>query len=387
MPRRRDTPTIPAARRRAGPATGIGTGIAAPLLAWYDRHHRSLPWRSPPGRPPMDPYRVWLSEIMLQQTTVPAVIPYFGKFLARWPGVHDLAAAPVDEVMEAWAGLGYYARARNLHKCAIAVSTRLGGRFPDTVEELLELPGIGAYTAAAIAAIAFDRRAAVLDGNVERVLARLFAVETPLPQAKPALRALAEQVTPAQRPGDFAQAMMDLGATICAPRNPDCRLCPLQALCDGRKRGIAGDLPRKAAKAARPVRHAVAFLLQRDDGAVLLRRRPPRGLLGGMLEIPSTPWRDQPWTAADSAGHAPAPAGWTALDGSAMHVFTHFALAITAMHGRIGRTAAAKVDGLWQQPQDAVLPTVMRKMLGLLPPAAAAPVRSTRNPRRGQARS
>lgn len=359
--------------------------IAAPLLKWYDRHHRSLPWRSPPGAAPMDPYRVWLSEIMLQQTTVPAVIPYFGKFLARWPSIHDLAAAPVEDVMEAWAGLGYYARARNLHKCARAVSEKLGGVFPDSVEGLLELPGIGAYTAAAIAAIAFDKPAAVMDGNIERVLARVFAVETPLPQAKPELRALAERVTPQKRPGDFAQGMMDLGATICTPKTPDCPLCPLRKSCTAYERGIAADLPRKAAKTARPVRHTIAFLLQREDGAVLLRRRPPTGLLGGMLEVPSAPWRDTPWHNGEAIAHAPLPLDWQPVDGAAEHVFTHFALKIAALHGRVDARAAAKLDGQWQQPHAAALPTVMKKMLGLLP--TGDDVRSTKNPRRGRARS
>lgn len=379
MPQRQALPKVaamPAARR---------IDIAAPLLKWYDRHHRSLPWRSPPGAAPMDPYRVWLSEIMLQQTTVPAVIPYFGKFLARWPGVHDLAAAPVEEVMEAWAGLGYYARARNLHKCAKAVSGKLGGVFPDTVEGLLELPGIGAYTAAAIAAIAFDKPAAVMDGNIERVLARVFAVETPLPQAKPELRVLAERVTPQKRPGDFAQGMMDLGATICTPKTPDCQLCPLRKLCAAHERGIAAELPRRAAKAARPVRHTIAFLLQREDGAVLLRRRPPQGLLGGMLEVPSAPWRDTPWRSGEALAHAPLAIEWQEAAGAAEHVFTHFALKIAALHGRIDARAAAKIDGHWQQPREAALPTVMKKMLGLLPAGDA--VRSRRNPRRGQARS
>jgi A/G-specific adenine glycosylase len=379
MPRRS---TAPAPQPETGPDPAR---IAPAALDWYDRQHRRLPWRSPPGQPAPAPYRVWLSEIMLQQTTVPAVMPYFAKFLDRWPGVHDLAAAPVEDVMEAWAGLGYYARARNLHKCAQAVSERLGGVFPDTVEGLLELPGIGAYTAAAIAAIAFDRRAAVLDGNIERVLARLFAIETPLPQAKPALRDLAAAATPAQRPGDYAQAMMDLGATICTPRRPDCLLCPLQTMCVARAQGIAETLPRKMPKAARPVRHAVAFLLQRPDGAVLLRRRPPEGLLGGMLEIPSTPWRDAAWRDGESTAHAPAAGiGWTPLPGEAVHVFTHFELRITALRGQVGAAGAAQLDGLWRQPVEAVLPTVMKKMLGLLP---ATDLRSTRNPRRGRARS
>ncbi len=360
-------------------------GIVAPLLAWYDRHHRTLPWRSPPGAPPMEPYRVWLSEIMLQQTTVPAVIPYFLKFTARWPHVQDLAAAPVDAVMEAWAGLGYYARARNLHKCAQTVSERFGGQFPDSEAALLQLPGIGAYTAAAIAAIAFDKPAAVLDGNIERVLARVFAVTTPLPQAKPELRELAARVTPAKRPGDFAQGMMDLGAAICTPRNPECLLCPLAEPCRARTLGIAGELPRKAAKAERPVRHTIAFLLERADGAILLRRRPPRGLLGGMLEVPSAPWRDQAWHNDEAASHAPAAVEWQAVDAAAEHVFTHFTLKIGAVHGRIAAQDAAALDGLWQQPQEAALPTVMKKMLGLLPQPAA--VRSTRSRRGGRVRS
>ncbi len=360
--------------------------ISALVLDWYDRHHRTLPWRSPPGAAPPEPYRVWLSEVMLQQTTVPAVKPYFEKFLTLWPSVQDLANAPVEQVMEAWAGLGYYARARNLHKCAKAVSEQHGGTFPDSEAGLLELPGIGPYTAAAIAAIAFDEPAAVLDGNIERVLSRVFAVEAPLPQARPELRKLAAQVTPQQRPGDFAQAMMDLGAGVCTPKSPDCLLCPLQARCEGFRRGIAETLPRKAAKPARPVRHTIAFLLQRsDDGAVLLRRRPPKGLLGGMLEVPSAPWRDAPWASHEALEHAPADTDWLMLNGDAVHVFTHFELRIGALLGQVGAREAAKIDGQWQQPQEAALPTVMKKMLGLLP--SVEDPRSTKSRRGGRARS
>ena len=359
--------------------------IATPLLAWYDRHHRVLPWRAPPGAPPMEPYRVWLSEVMLQQTTVPAVVPYFDKFLRRWPRVEDLAAAPVEDVMEAWAGLGYYARARNLHKCAQAVASKLGGRFPDTEEGLLELPGIGAYTAAAIAAIAFNRPAAVMDGNIERVIARLFAIETPLPQAKPELRERVKGITPQQRPGDFAQAMMDLGATVCTPKSPNCLICPLAAMCKARKAGIGQALPRKATKVGRPVRHTLAFLLERDDGAVLLRRRPPQGLLGGMLEVPSAPWRETPWQNGEALKHAPTDCDWQPMPGETEHVFTHFALKIAAVHGRISAREAAKLDGLWQQPREAALPTVMKKMLRLLPQEAAA--KSTKSRRAAPARS
>ncbi len=275
------------------------------ILAWYDRHRRDLPWRAKPGER-ADPYAVWLSEIMLQQTTVPTVGPYFRRFLARWPRVQDLAAASLDEVLTEWQGLGYYARARNLHKCAEVVARDHGGRFPDTEEGLLELPGIGAYTAAAIAAIAFDRKATVVDGNVERVMARLNAEATPLPAAKPILRDYAAHFTPGKRAGDYAQAVMDLGATVCTPRQPKCLLCPWSEACAARAEGIAETLPRRAAKAEKPTRRGIAFWLTRegDEGReVLLRRRPEKGLLGGMMEVPSTPWRDAP-VAID--GHAPA---------------------------------------------------------------------------------
>ncbi|HZT50868.1 MAG TPA: A/G-specific adenine glycosylase, partial [Stellaceae bacterium] len=270
------------------------------LLAWYDRHRRVLPWRALPGERP-DPYRVWLSEVMLQQTTVPAVMGYFARFLERWPDVAALAAAPLDEVLHAWQGLGYYARARNLHACARAVVARHGGAFPRDEAALRALPGIGDYTAAAIAAIAFDRRAAPVDGNVERVTARLFAIETPLPEAKPELRRLAASLVPERRAGDYAQAAMDLGATLCTPRKPRCVLCPWREECRARALGVAENLPRRRAAAARPVRRGVAFWAVREDGAVLLRRRPEAGLLGGMMEVPSTPWRAAEWSEAEAA--------------------------------------------------------------------------------------
>src|SRR5438876_5375270 len=266
------------------------TPDSAVLLAWYDRHRRNLPWRAPPGMPP-DPYRVWLSEIMLQQTTVATVGPYFDRFVARWPDVSALAGATLDEVLPHWQGLGYYARARNLHACARAVADRHGGQFPGEPAALRALPGIGGYTAAAIAAIAFDHRAAAIDGNVERVVTRLFAVCQPLPAAKPRLRELAAALVPETRAGDFAQALMDLGATICTPRRPRCVLCPWRACCAAAASGLADDLPARVEKPERPLRYGVAFWLTRPDGAVLLRRRPEKGLLGGMIEIPSTPWR------------------------------------------------------------------------------------------------
>jgi A/G-specific adenine glycosylase len=332
------------------------------LLAWYDRHRRVLPWRARPGET-ADPYRVWLSEIMLQQTTVAAVGPYFADFLARWPTVRDLAAAPLDAVLTAWAGLGYYARARNLHKCAQVVASEHGGRFPDTEAGLLELPGIGAYTAAAIAAIAFDRRAVVMDGNVERVVARLHRVANALPAAKPELRALTDALTPDQRPGDFAQAMMDLGATICTPRKPRCALCPWREDCAAFQAGDAEDYPRKAPKAARPVLYAVAYWMTLPDGSVLLRRRPEEGLLGGMMEIPTNTWRAQPWDPDEARSVAPFDAAWRDLPGNIRHVFTHIDLRLSLLAGSLEKTPAGLVAAPLDKLGDYALPSVMRKIV------------------------
>ncbi len=311
--------------RKQLPLRPAGDDTVAALLAWYDAERRDLPWRVRKGRRP-DPYKVWLSEIMLQQTTVKAVIPYYQRFLARWPTVADLASAPLDDVLAAWAGLGYYSRARNLHKCALAVVESRGGLFPATETELASLPGIGPYTAAAIAAIAFGARATPVDGNIERVVARLFAVTAPMPAAKAEIRRLAATLTPARRSGDLAQAMMDLGAAICTPRRPSCLMCPVQSDCHGYARGLAAELPRRLVKAERPVRYGVAFLALREDGHVLLRRRPDAGLLGGMLEVPSTPWSDQ-WIGADDAlGTAPVDGEWWPVPGHVSHTFTHFRL-------------------------------------------------------------
>jgi A/G-specific adenine glycosylase len=336
------------------------------LLHWYDAHARDLPWRIGPaarraGQRP-DPYRVWLSEVMLQQTTVATVRRYFARFTALWPEVGALAAAPREEVLGEWAGLGYYARARNLHACAQAVAAR--GGFPDTEEGLRALPGIGAYTAAAIAAIAFDRPAVVVDGNVERVVSRVFAIETPLPAAKPEIRAGAARLTPDRRPGCFAQAMMDLGATICTPRNPACGICPWVNDCEGRQQGLAPDLPRKAPKAARPVRRGVAFVALRDDGAVLVEQRPDKGLLGGMLGLPGTDWHEGNPPGVEDA--APGAAAWREMAGVARHVFTHFQLEL--------RVKAALVPRGWN-PQSGrfmpvaearrAMPTALRKALDL----------------------
>lgn len=327
--------------------------LRAALLDWYDRHGRSLAWRSDPGSAAPDPYRVWLSEIMLQQTTTAHATPYFQAFTARWPDVRALAAAEDADVMAAWAGLGYYARARNLLACARAVADDHGGAFPDTEAGLLALPGIGAYTAAAVAAIAFGRPANVVDGNVERVMARLFAVETPLPAAKPELKRLAASLVANDRPGDWAQALMDLGATVCRPGRPMCERCPLTQSCEGFRSGRPERWPLKAPKPDRPRRTGVAWVLRDGQGRVALVRRPDRGLLGGMLGLPTSEWSSAPAQAAP-----PVPGDWRDV-GSVDHVFTHFALTLDV------RAAAGDGDFLWHAPEDAraALPTVFRKAL------------------------
>jgi A/G-specific adenine glycosylase len=336
---------------------------AKALLAWYDRHRRSLPWRAEPGRI-TEPYHVWLSEIMLQQTTVAATIPYYERFLIRFPTVQALAAASLDDVLAAWAGLGYYARARNLHACARAVVA--AGGFPHNLAGLRALPGIGDYTAAAIAAIAFGIPAVPVDGNVERVVARLFAVTEAMPRAKPALRThaalLGTDPTAQARPSDFAQALFDLGATICTPTAPACALCPWMVDCAGRKAGIARDLPRKAEKRIRPLRHGVHFWLVDEGDNVLLRRRPPEGLLGGMTELPGTPWRTEPWPAADALLHAPMFADWEPA-GQVRHGFTHFELTIDLFAARVPRIEAPGFVRPVVALAEEALPSVMRKCI------------------------
>jgi A/G-specific adenine glycosylase len=328
--------------------------LRAALLDWYDVHARTLAWRSGPGsgtRP--DPYRVWLSEVMLQQTTVPHATPYFERFTQRWPTVSDLAAVEDGELMAAWAGLGYYARARNLLACARAVAREHGGVFPDTEAALLALPGVGAYTAAAVAAIAFDRPANVVDGNVERVVARLFAVETPVPAARPELRRLAGMLVTDDRPGDWAQALMDLGATICRPRAPLCLTCPIVEFCVGRATGEPERYPVKLPKAARPHRQGVAWVLRDGQSRVGLVRRPDNGLLGGMVGLPTSDWTE---TTPDI--RPPVAADW--IDAGAVeHVFTHFSLTLTV------RVATGQGDFIWmpEEGASAALPTVFRKAL------------------------
>jgi A/G-specific adenine glycosylase len=348
-------PEVPAVRAPA----------AAALLAWYNRHRRRLPWRAEPGEA-ADPYRVWLSEIMLQQTTVVAVLPYYETFLTRFPSVQALAAAPAAEVMAAWAGLGYYARARNLHACAKAVAA--AGAFPRSLEALRQLPGIGPYTAAAVAAIAFGVPAVPVDGNVERVAARVAAVATPLPAGKPQIAAaaawLGDQPEARARAADFAQALFDLGATVCTPTAPACGICPWVAACAGRRAGIAADLPRKAPKKLRPLRFGVNFWLTDGAGRVLLRRRPPRGLLGGMTELPGTDWRADPWPEPAWLAHAPMPAAWRPA-GEVRHGFTHFELRLAVLSASVPEIAA---DGFLRPVADLAgeaLPSVMRKCVAM----------------------
>ncbi len=339
---------------------------AADLLCWYDRHRRDLPWRARPGETP-DPYRVWLSEIMLQQTTVTAVRPYFAAFLQRFPTVEALAAAPSEAVMSAWAGLGYYSRARNLHACAQAVVGQHRGSFPDTEEGLRKLPGIGAYTAGAIAAIAFDRPAAAVDGNVERVVSRLFRVDEPMPAAKAAIRALTQDLVPVDRPGDFAQALMDLGATICTPKRPACALCPWMRPCRARQAGLQESYPVKAPKREGVLRRGAAFVAVRPDGAILLRTRPPKGLLGGMAEVPTSEWRSD-YDPAKAILDAPFEARWRRAAGVVRHVFTHFPLELSVFVGRAAAAAPAPEGMRWAGRDELAaepLPNVMKKVLAL----------------------
>lgn len=342
------------------------SGRPARLLAWYDRHRRRLPWRALPGEA-ADPYRVWLSEVMLQQTTVKAVGPYFEKFIARWPDVTAMARASLDDVLRMWAGLGYYSRARNLYACAVAVARDHGGNFPDTEAGLRTLPGIGSYTAAAIAAIAFDRRTMPVDGNIERVVSRLYAVEEPLPRAKPRIQELAATLLGPSRAGDSAQALMDLGATICTPKKPACSLCPLDEGCTARARGDKETFPRKAPKKTGALRRGAAFVVMRGD-QLLVRTRAAKGLLGGMTEVPNSEWLASQ-ADADALAQAPAIKGltrWHREAGVVTHVFTHFPLELVVYTAKVpARTRAP--DGMRWVPRetlhDEALPNVMRKVI------------------------
>lgn len=335
--------------------------LTTKLLAWYDKNARQLPWRDLPGTKP-DPYRVWLSEIMLQQTTVGAVKDYFLKFVKFWPDVHGLAAAPVDDVMKAWAGLGYYARARNLHACAKVISEDLGGHFPQTRSELAKLPGIGAYTSAAIAAIAFDEPVAAIDGNVERVISRYYCIEEALPASKPEIRKHVEPLVPQKRPGDFAQALMDLGATTCTPKSPGCDRCPWGESCTGRLRGMATALPRKAPRQKIPTRFGHVYWIENSQGEILIRQRPKTGLLGGMTEFPSSEWT----TAKKQKFADPFHAEWKKQQGIVEHTFTHFHLEL-----EVWKTKSDEVvlGGKFAAPGtlgNAALPSLMLKVAELV---------------------
>ena len=368
--------------------------LSTRLLAWYDIHRRVLPWRAPAGKR-ADPYRVWLSEIMLQQTTVQAVGNYYRKFLQLWPDVKALADAPQDKVLAAWAGLGYYARARNLHAAARMVAHEMGGRFPTSAETLRELPGVGSYTSGAISAIAYDEKQAAMDANAERVIARLYAVETPMPKAKTELHALCSALVP-DRAGDFAQALMDLGSAICTPKRPACQNCPWFADCKARKRGIQEQLPVKAPKMARPLKRGAAFVARDRTGAVLLVKRPDKGLLASMLEPPLGPWEENFPSNAKALKQAPFEAAWKKKPGIVRHGFTHFELEIEVYVADVGkrpqlswpanaghpvengkRSKKRKMDGpdkpghdkqqvRWiasDQLREVELPTVMRKIV------------------------
>ena len=340
--------------------------LADTLLDWYDKNARELPWRIPPGdtKKP-DPYRIWLSEIMLQQTTVVTVIPYFEKFLTKWPCLEDLANAELDQILTAWAGLGYYARARNLHKCATYIQNELNGIFPDTEKELIKLPGIGPYSAAAIAAIAFGRQAAVLDGNIERVMARMFNVTTPLPEAKPELKELAAKMTPAHRAGDYAQAVMDLGSDICGSKILKCSgRCPWEENCLAYSLDTANQLPHRKSKAAKPTRRGYAFWAE-YNGHLWLCRRPERGLLGGMMEVPSSDWLETPDWSAVPMPQIPIIANWKETPGMVRHSFTHFHLELKVIRLELLEMIDLQ-EGDWfpfSRIDDLALPTVMMKII------------------------
>ncbi len=342
------------------------SAISRGMLRWYDFHARDLPWRIGPkarkqGKRP-DPYHVWLSEIMLQQTTVATVAPRYAEFLERWPTVSAIAAAPVDDILGQWAGLGYYARARNLHKCAVVVCRDHSGIFPDTEDALQMLPGIGEYTAAAIAAIAFDRHAVVVDGNIERVVSRLFAIDTPLPTAKTEMRSRAADIWPAKRSGDFAQGLMDLGSAICRPRSPRCSDCPISSACEAFAKDAQEEFPKKAKKKAKRKRHGAVFALFNSKGEILFERRPDNGLLGGMQGLPGTQWAEK--LSGDLFADAPLEISWDEV-GEITHVFTHFHLTLVVYIAQVPKGFRRQPGRQWIAPAKVSLPTVMKKAVEL----------------------
>ncbi len=347
-------------------SSALARKLRQKLLDWYETHGRKLPWRASVGDHP-DPYKVWLSEIMLQQTTVAAVEPYFRQFTERWPAIKALADAELDDILHGWQGLGYYARARNLHRCARVVRDEFGGVIPDREKILLGLPGIGSYTAAAVLTIAFNKPANVVDGNVERVMSRIFEIDAPLPGSKPRLRAAAEVLAPSssiQRPGDYAQALMDLGATVCVPRKPRCGLCPWRSFCKSYSSGTSGSLPRRERKPVTPVRFGIVYWVQASDGSVLLRRRPESGLLGGMMEFPSTEWRPEPLEESESFSALPASGPTSDIPGVVRHVFSHFQLELLVKLVLVSEKQ--NIEGyIWCKPScfaNYALPTVMKKV-------------------------
>jgi A/G-specific adenine glycosylase len=358
-----------ARRKKVSPSDRDEAAVAsrpALLLAWYDRHRRKLPWRPLPGEA-ADPYRVWLSEIMLQQTGVKWVAPYFEKFIARWPSVNELGRASLDDVLRMWAGLGYYSRARNLHACAVVVLRDHGSVFPDTEEGLKSLPGVGPYTAAAIAAIAFGRRTMPVDGNIERVVSRLFAVEEPLPKVKPLIQQLAATLLASSRAGDSAQALMDLGSTICTPKKPACALCPLNDDCAARMRGDQETFPRKAPKKTGGLRRGAAFVVTRG-GELLVRTRAEKGLLGGMTEVPVSDWlaAQDDKAALKQAPSLKSIARWHRKAGVVTHVFTHFPLELVIYTATVPARTRPPQGMRWvpiATLKDEALPNVMRKAI------------------------
>jgi A/G-specific adenine glycosylase len=359
---------IPSAaiKKKEHSVTVCGAARPALLLGWYDRHRRRLPWRPLPGEP-ADPYRVWLSEIMLQQTGVKTVGPYFEKFIARWPDVEALGGASLDEVLRMWAGLGYYSRARNLLACAVVVRRDHGGVFPDTEQGLRALPGIGPYTAAAIAAIAFGRRTMPVDGNIERVVSRLFAVEEPLPQAKPLIQELATTLLGESRAGDSAQALMDLGSSVCTAKKPACALCPLNDGCAARARGEQEIFPRKAPKKTGTRRRGAAFVVTRGN-ELLVRTRPEKGLLGGMTEVPTSDWlaAQDDKAALEQAPASKGIARWHRKTGVVTHVFTHFPLELVVYTAKAPARTRAPEGMRWvpiDTLADEAFPNLMRKVI------------------------